>query len=139
MLSTGRASGRCNSVPRETTQADPRPDTRTTGVCPRRPRVRATGGCSACPPGPFEVKPASPPACQGRRHWYTDFVLTRKILAIRARPALSRQPVTVNQIQTLTFQAPVTKSWGPTASRLAQHRRRTRRSASYTLFWNPTG
>ena len=27
---------------------DPRPDTRTTGVCPRRPQVRATGGCSAC-------------------------------------------------------------------------------------------
>jgi hypothetical protein len=26
---------------------------------------------------------ASPPARQARRHWYTDFVLTRKILAIR--------------------------------------------------------
>ena len=35
------------------------------------------------PPGPLDARAASPPTRQARRHWYTGFVLTRGILAIR--------------------------------------------------------
>jgi hypothetical protein len=36
------------------------------------------------PPGPFDANSARPPACQRRRHWYTELIDTRSRDAISA-------------------------------------------------------
>ena len=48
----------------------------------RRDSCRSSS-LQAYPPWPLETSAASPPVRQARRHWYTDFVLTRSSFAIR--------------------------------------------------------
>jgi hypothetical protein len=46
----------------------------------------ALSGLHAFSPGPLDSSAASPPACQNRRHWFTDFMLTRRHLATYTAP-----------------------------------------------------